>query len=151
MSGYTELKNYLGKHENRNTKELNDFIGKYVKEWRGFSVQSTPWCAAIWNAAERAAGLAGNGKLNARAALTYGTCVYDRNKKLGSWKDGARGDVVIFERGGSSWQGHIAYIDGIEQDKQFNILIRTLGGNQSDSVSIGWYPLARVLGIRRSR
>lgn len=137
MSGYDELKKMLGKHEVRNKKELMAWLkSEAVKGDIAIDPSTTAWCAAAVNAAERAAGNKGNGKLNARSFLTYGTPI-----KL---KDAKKGDIVIFERGGSTWQGHVAYLDGIEGNT-----IRTLGGNQSDAVTIGWYPKSRLLGIRR--
>lgn len=137
MSGYNIAKTMLGWHENVKTKELNKFISDRVKAWKGLSVNSTPWCAGFVNACEVAAGKEGNGRLNARSLATYGEPV--------TLKQAKKGDIAVFTRGGSTWQGHVAYIDGIEGN-----LIRTLGGNQSDSVSIGWYPVSRLLAIRRS-
>lgn len=141
MTGYDILKQYKGLHEVRNKKELNSFILKYVPEWKGLSVDSTPWCAAIVNATERAVGNAGTGKLNARSFLNYGIKV--------ELKDAKKGDILIFTRGGSTWQGHVTYLDGIEQGQGGRILLRCLGGNQSDSVCVGWYPKERLIGVRR--
>lgn len=152
MTGYELAKTMKGKHENRNTKELNDFIAKYFPIWgrEHLSVATTAWCAAIMNAWEVASGSGtGSGAYNARSFLNYGSSVYDRDKKIGRVQDAKQGDIAVFERGGSTWQGHVAYIDGVEESEN-GILIRTLGGNQSDAITIGWYPIKRLLGIRRS-
>lgn len=137
MTGYKIAKTMLGFHENKHTKQLDEFINKRVSAWKGLHVNSTPWCAAFVNACEREVGNKGTGLLNARSFVKYGQPVDIRNTKPG--------DIVVFSRGGSVWQGHVAYVDGVERG-----LIRTLGGNQSDSVSIGWYPINRVIAIRRA-
>lgn len=136
-SGYDVLKSMIGLHENRDTRALDAFISKYVPLWRGSHVNSTPWCAGIVNACERSIGKKGTGLLNARSFLKYGQEV--------RLKDAVPGDIVVFARGGSTWQGHVAYFDGLEGS-----LIRTIGGNQSDAVTRGWYNKSRLLGIRRS-
>jgi len=141
MTGYEIAKSYLGYHENKNTSMLDNFIGQYLPAWKGLHVNTTAWCAAFVNACERQAGKKGTGQLNARSFLNYGTTV-DLLKAQ-------PGDIVIFSRGGSSWQGHVAYYDGLETSEG-RTLIRTIGGNQSDSVSRGWYSTERLLGIRRS-
>lgn len=51
--------------------------------------------------------------------------------------------VVVFQRGNSSWQGHVAFaIDDLGDS------IRVLGGNQNDSVSYAIYSKAKILGYR---
>lgn len=64
-------------------------------------------------------------------------------------------DIVIFKRGAepqpgpevtSGASGHVAVFAGIEGDS-----VLSLGGNQSNRVSIARYPVARLLGIRRLR
>ena len=123
----------------KNRKEIRAILKKYsIVNDIDIDPATTPWCAAIVNAAERASGKAGTGRLNARSFSTYGTPVP-------SLKDAQRGDIVVFSRGGSSWQGHVAYLDGIEGTN-----IRTIGGNQGDSISVGWYPKSRLVSIRRS-
>lgn len=141
MTAITELKKFLGFHENKETTILNQFIRKYVPAWRGSSVNTTPWCAAMINAIERSIGRPGNGKLNARSFLTYGEAV--------EIDDAQEGDIVVFSRGGSTWQGHVAYFLNYEKGKNGTILVKVLGGNQSDAVSIGWYPKSRLIGVRR--
>jgi len=95
-----------------------------------------PWCAAFVGAMLKRAGGKGTGKLNARSYLEWGTPV-DR-------KDAREGDVVIFKRGNSSWQGHVAFFV-----KDNGSTITVLGGNQADAVNRRAYPAASLLGIRR--
>lgn len=54
------------------------------------------------------------------------------------------GDLVIFERSDSTWQGHVGFYIA---DLGNNMLV--LGGNQSDRVEYGKYSKSLLLGIRR--
>ena len=139
MTGYDVAKSHLGLHEVKDRRELMKFMSAHGMV---IDPSTTPWCAAFIGACERKAGKLGTGKYNARSYLTYGTPV-----KL---KDAVKGDIVVFSRGGSSWQGHVTYFDGMDQDSEGNTLLRVLGGNQRDSVCVSYYPLTRLLGIRRS-
>jgi uncharacterized protein (TIGR02594 family) len=93
----------------------------------------TAWCAAFANAMLRRAGYAGTGALNARSFLTWG-------KKLDKPQLGC---IVVFKRGNSSWQGHVAFFLADRGSK-----VEVLGGNQSNSVSIARYNKKDVLGYR---
>ena len=137
MSGYQVAKQFIGKHEIRDRKELAEFMKKYKMP---IDPATTPWCAAFVNACERASGNAGNGKYNARSFLTYG--------RLVTKNQATKGDIVIFSRGGSSWQGHVSYFDGWEESRD-GLMVRCLGGNQGDMVKYSWYPADRLLGFRR--
>lgn len=103
----------------------------------------TPWCAAYVNAILREHNIPGSESVHeypllARSFLKWGTEVSE--PKLG--------DVVVFSRGTSNWQGHVGFyietriVDGVEY-----YLI--LGGNQSNMVSYQLYSTDRLLGIRR--
>lgn len=102
----------------------------------GVMDDETAWCAAFVGAMLKRAGIKGTGKLNARSYLDWGTPV-DRKNAL-------PGDVVIFKRGSSSWQGHVAFFV-----KDRGALIDVLGGNQSNAVNVKGYQAAALLGIRR--
>ena len=102
----------------------------------GVTNDETAWCAAFVGAMLRRAGVKSTGALNARSYLDWGTPV-DR-------KNAQPGDVVIFKRGNSSWQGHVAFFV-----KDRGALIDVLGGNQSNAVNIKGYQAASLLGIRR--
>jgi uncharacterized protein (TIGR02594 family) len=82
------------------------------------------------------AGQKGTGSLAARSYLNWGKPV-DR-------KDARPGDIVVFKRGNSSWQGHVAFFV-----KDGGSTITVLGGNQADAVNRRAYPAASLLGIRR--
>ena len=102
----------------------------------GVKDDETAWCAAFVGAMLRRAGVKSTGALNARSYLDWGTPV-DRKNAL-------PGDVVIFKRGSSSWQGHVAFFV-----KDRGALIDVLGGNQSNAVNVKGYQAAALLGIRR--
>ena len=58
------------------------------------------------------------------------------------------GDVIVFPRGTSEWQGHVGFYVG-QEIKNKVLYYRILGGNQNNSVNIELYPASRALGIRR--
>lgn len=96
----------------------------------------TAWCAAFVGAMLHRAGMPKTGLLTARSYLDWGVPV-DR-------KDAREGDIVIFTRGNSTWQGHVAFFVKDNGDT-----ITVLGGNQSNAVNRKPYAANRLLGIRR--
>lgn len=98
----------------------------------------TPWCSTFINWCALKAGLERTGKLNARSWLDIGQTVPNDQGQLG--------DVVIFKRGNSDWQGHVAIYINETPD-----YINVLGGNQGNEVCIKPYPKSKLLGIRRLR
>lgn len=136
LSAYQLAKKYLGLHEVRDRSKLMELF----KTHAGFNIDpaATPWCAAFINAMERMAGNPGTGSLLARSFLNYGEKV----------EEPQAGDIVVFKRGTQSWQGHVAYFSGfVNLSDQAHV--RTLGGNQSNSVGYAIYPAAHALGYRR--
>lgn len=122
----TLAKKWHGKREVEDNAALRSFLG--------FNPANTAWCAGFVNAIEKQCSRPGTGKLTARSYLKYGTPVSE--PKLG--------DIVVFKRGNSSWQGHVGYY--ISQDIN-GILV--LGGNQSNKVCYKYYPKDSLLGYRR--
>jgi len=98
---------------------------------------ATAWCAAFVGAMLHRAGDNGTGALNARSYLKWGDGV--------NLTDAKPGDIVVFKRGNSTWEGHVAFF--VSQDAKS---IKVLGGNQSDAVNIKPYPKSALLGIRRA-
>jgi uncharacterized protein (TIGR02594 family) len=96
----------------------------------------TAWCAAFVGSMLHRAGQKGTGKLNARSYLDWGVPV--------DLQDALPGDVVVFKRGNSTWQGHVAFFV-----RRSGAFVTVLGGNQSDQVKESNYPVASILGIRR--
>ncbi len=118
---------YHSMDETKDNNKLGDLLG--------FNPATTPWCAGFVNAIEKQCGRKGTGQMLARSYLKYGTPV--STPKLG--------DIVVFKRGNSSWQGHVGYYISEGSDG-----ILSLGGNQSNKVCYKYYPKKDVLGYRRS-
>lgn len=97
----------------------------------------TAWCAAFVGAMLKRAGMQGTGKLTARSYLEWGRPVDLAHAR--------EGDIVVFKRGNSSWQGHVAFFV-----RRAGTHIEVLGGNQSDAVKISRYAVADLLGVRRA-
>lgn len=137
MNAYELAQAEVGTAEWKNGN--NPKVVAYFKDSGNAGVKDdeTAWCAAFVGAMLKRAGLKGTGKLNARSYLEWGTPV-DR-------KDAKPGDIVIFKRGNSSWQGHVAFFV-----KDRGALIDVLGGNQSNAVNVKGYQSAALLGIRRA-
>ena len=57
----------------------------------------------------------------------------------------SEGDIVIFKRGNSSWQAHVAFF--ISKDEEY---VQCLGGNQGNDVKISRYPIDNVISYRTS-
>lgn len=139
MTGINVLRAYLGKQEVRDRKELmNLFKSEAINNDIVVDPSKTPWCAAIVNACERKAGNPGTGRLNAKSFLKYGQEVADGDEK--------EGDIIVFERGSNSWEGHVAYFIGWDDSTN---TVKHIGGNQSDAVTYSRTSQDRVVGIRR--
>lgn len=100
----------------------------------GIVDDETAWCAAFVGAMLRRAGYLSTGTLLARDYLKLGHAI--TNPK--------RGDIVVFPRGNSEWQGHVAFIAAI--DKEW---IYAFGGNQNNAVNITRYARKNAIGFRR--
>lgn len=96
-----------------------------------------PWCSAFCNYVAWLLDVPRSKSLRARSWLSVGIPI--------DLDDAQRGqDVVIFSRGPNPEAGHVAFFDAREGH-----LVRVLGGNQADMVSVATYPVARVVGVRR--
>lgn len=130
-----EARKFLGTKELPGKAKNNPVIvqwyadsgNKWVKD------DETAWCAAFVGAMLKAAGQKGTQSLAARSYLNWGT-------KLKTPKPGC---IVVFKRGNSNWQGHVAFFL-----RDLGNKIEVLGGNQSNKVSIATYSKASLLGYR---
>ena len=116
----------------------NPKVLAYFKDAGGHNISddSVPWCAAFVGSMLERSGIKSTRMLNARSYLEWGTPV--------ELKDAVEGDIVVFRRGSSSWQGHVGFFV-----KQAGNVIQVLGGNQSDAVNVSTYFTATLLGVRR--
>jgi uncharacterized protein (TIGR02594 family) len=100
-----------------------------LKEFLGVDPVHVEWCAAFVNSVLHEVGIDSTSSLMARSYLSWGT----------STDTPAPGDIMVFSRGDSSWQGHVGfYVATVEyRDRKYWIV---LGGNQDNSVSYRLYP-----------
>ena len=117
-------------------KEDNPTIISYARD-SGFmwvSNDETAWCAIFMNWVAMKDGYERTHLPNARSWLKIGEKIETPHV----------GDVVIFKRGNSTWQGHVALF--VRVDGEY---IYCLGGNQSNQVKISKYKKSDLLGYRR--
>ena len=132
----------LAKAEIGTVEWVNDSNPKVVAYFRdagqpGVTDDTTAWCAAFVGAMIKRAGGKPTGSLLARSYLTWGNPV--------DLKDAREGDIAVFSRGNSSWQGHVAFF--VRENAS---TLTVLGGNQSDQVKLSTYPKSSLLSIRRA-
>lgn len=99
----------------------------------------TPWCSAFVNWCVQSVGGKGSRSAAARSWLQWG-------------KEPLKpqvGDIVIFRRGKSKWQGHVGFL--AEDFDAFPFFVKVLGGNQSNSVCFAMYRKSLILGFRTSK
>ena len=94
------------------------------------------WCAAFVGAMIKRAGGKPSGSLAARSYLKWGKPV--------ALLDAKPGDIVVFRRGNSTWQGHVGFFVSHKGG-----MIQVLGGNQRDAVNVADQPVAKLLGVVR--
>lgn len=123
---------FIGLDERTHRKELKRFLGVDPKY--------TEWCAAFVGSILEFHGYPKTNSYLARSYLNYGDFVYEPEI----------GDIIIFSRGNSNWQGHVGFFiskDVIDGKEYYWVL----GGNQGDKISVEVYSKSRMLGIRRPK
>lgn len=123
-----------GEKEIRGSRD-NPLVVAYFKDVGHGWVKDdeTAWCAAFVGSMLSRCDMPHTGSLAARSYLQWGS-------KTTKPK---RGDVVVFKRGNSSWQGHVAFYVGEEGN-----YVYVLGGNQSNAVNVRRYSKSKLLGYR---
>lgn len=96
----------------------------------------TAWCAAAMGAWLSRSGYKPSGKLTARSYLDWGDPVAVPDMK--------QGDILIFSRGSSTWQGHVTFLH-----RDSGAFLECLGGNQQNTVNIARYQKSKLIGVRR--
>lgn len=127
-----EAQKHLGVKEAPGANDNPAVVSFYVAAVKQKYPDSVPWCAAFVGAMLEATGYRGTGSLMARSYLQWGTAL----------KTPKRGCVVVFKRGAAP-AGHVGFVDSWNPD-----IVRSLGGNQSNAVSIATFPRSSVLGFR---
>ena len=138
MTHMTIARSYLGTKEIKGSADNPKIMEMYRTvghDW--VEHDEVAWCAAFVGHCLEKAGFASTRKLNARSYLTWG-------EKVAGLEQARDGDVLVFTRGASAAQGHVAFFL-----KAVGSQVEVLGGNQSDGVTIARYAKSRLLGIRR--
>lgn len=138
MTPYDIAKTYIGTVEGpgpENNPAVMEMYATVGHDW--VEHDSVAWCAAFVGHCLERAGLRSTRQLTARSYLGWGIPV--------ELEDAQEGDIVVFQRGTSAWQGHVAFFV-----KRVGSQIEVLGGNQSDAVNQKRYPVSKLLGIRRA-
>lgn len=108
------------------------------------SNDEVPWCSAFANYIAWLCRQPRSKSLLARSWLNVGVGI--------SLDQAEPGDIIVIKRGkgdqpgpeNTTAPGHVGFYAGSSDG-----LIEILGGNQSDTVKISRYPVARLLGVRR--
>ncbi len=122
----------LGVREAPGVANSADVLEYYRDAGHPQRADSVPWCAAFVGAMLMRSGWKPSGSLMARSYLRGGQRL-DKPR---------RGAVIVLERGEPP-SGHVAFADDWTPS-----VIKCLGGNQGDAVSVANYARHRVLGIR---
>jgi uncharacterized protein (TIGR02594 family) len=129
----------MGLEERRDRQELRALFRSTIGD---LDPVATPWCAGFIDAMLIRAGEKPLGTLWARDFLKYGTHVTQPEV----------GDLVVLKRG--KVNGHVGFFHRFVQTPDGAWYVAVLGGNNETrtdqgSVSVGYFPLDRVLGYRR--
>lgn len=119
---------YLGMHE-RSNKGLLSRVTKV-------NPSRTPWCAAFVNGILRQNGLRGTGSNSAASFKNYKTATSMPSE----------GDIVVIRRRGGSGS-HVGFFKGFVT-KNGQRYVAVLGGNQSNKVTVAYYPVSKVHSYR---
>lgn len=129
LTGTKEIK---GSADNPQIMEMYRAVGH---DW--VEHDEVAWCAAFVGFCLEKAGRPSTRKLNARSYLAWG-------EKVAGVEQAREGDIVIFTRGASTAQGHVAFFL-----RAVGTQVEVLGGNQCDAVTVARYARSRIIGIRR--
>lgn len=126
---FSKANQYVGLHERSNRGTL--------KEVTRVDPARTPWCAAFVNGVLREAGFSGTRSNTARSFTKYKTGTTNPQQ----------GDIVVLRRKGGSG-AHVGIFKGFVSRNGRN-MVAVLGGNQSNRVSVAYYPTSKVITYRR--
>lgn len=129
---------YLGVAEIPGARHNAEIMAMFAASGHGWvQDDETPWCAAYVNMVLGQLGIPHTGELRARSYLEWGVPVAAGDERPG--------DICVFWRGApDAATGHVAFLVRRDGDR---VLVR--GGNQGNAVTDAWYPVSRLLGLRR--
>ena len=144
--GFKGLKEIVGEEHNPEVLQFYKTVGRPE-----ITNDETAWCAAFVGHCLVKGGYKHSPvkvSLLARSYEGYGSTIYNRatkkRKKVGDIRAALPGDICIFPRGNSTWQGHVAFF--VKETPKF---VYVLGGNQNNEVNIRRYSKSRLITIRR--
>ncbi|MGO4917834.1 C40 family peptidase [Pseudogemmobacter sp. W21_MBD1_M6] len=138
MTPYDTARTYIGTTEGPGPTDNPKILEMYATIGQDrVEHDDVAWCAAFVGHCLEQAGLRSTRKLTARSYLEWGVPL--------ELAEAQEGDIVVFRRGSSSWQGHVGFF--VAQSGQ---MIEVLGGNQGDAVNIKRYAASKLLGVRRA-
>jgi uncharacterized protein (TIGR02594 family) len=145
--GLKGIKEIVGKTHNPKVLQFYKTVGR-----PDIKNDETAWCAAFVGHCLVKGGYKhtpGLKALLARSYEEYGSTIYQKSQKNkykeGAISDARPGDICVFPRGNSTWQGHVAFF--VKETPKF---VYVLGGNQNNEVNIRRYSKNKLLTIRRA-
>ena len=131
-----EARKWLGAHERKNHSKIWGAIKQWVST--RFDPRETPWCGAFMDIVFS--------KTLPNEPLPENTWGARNWLQFGNPCPLQTGAVAVFWRGSKSgWSGHVGLVDAVDTKRR---MIRVLGGNQSDAVTLAWLSQDRLLGTR---
>lgn len=134
---HVAVKAELGVHETKGP-EATARIVEYAKHTTlAATSDEIAWCSSLTNFATDTAGFPGTHSAAARSWLKWGVPI----------DAPILGCIVIFERKDAS-NPNAAHVAICDHPDISNGIIRVIGGNQSDAVTVARFPVGKVLGYR---
>lgn len=127
---------HVGKNEQDHTQALQQFMN--------IDPVRVPWCAAFVNTVLSEHSIPGSDTVHSQPLLARSFLHWGLPRS----GDPHMGDVVVFPRGNTSWQGHVGFYVGNSVDAQGKTQWIILGGNQADSVNFSVYDPHSALSVR---
>lgn len=119
-------------------ESLDGIVLKWIRSFfpEANNASKVAWCAILINVLCKLGGYEHTGTAVARDFLKIGVPI--------ELKDIQPGDIMIFSRGSSNWEGHVAiYVNDI------NNRYYCAGGNQNNQANIRKQDMSKYLGTRR--
>lgn len=139
------LSAWLGKTET--DPKDREALKEFFKATLGTEVDpaTTAWCAAMANAVLLSSYGSGTGSHLARDFLKFGE---DVGLDPQDWH---AGDVGVFSRGTSTWEGHVGFLKQWFWGDDGVLYLRIIAGNDKNKVREAVYSKQSLLGVRRAK
>lgn len=149
VTAYSMAERFLGTTEMQGRLSNPQILAMLQLDTNWPKDDATPWCSAFLNYICWLLELPRSKSLRARSWLQVGRSVQLDEAQRGF-------DVVILSRGANApgsevikAPGHVGLFSLNTLSVNNDPVVRLLGGNQGNSVSIKSYPASRVLGVQR--